>query len=73
VKIQCWWFRPPSVREGDRRRGFLSENEAEPDEFVDVAITDAREYDWMGEGKKVKKVLSVSPSLSRGGPGWGWG
>jgi len=57
------------VREGDRRRGFLSENEAEPGE----SITDAREYDWMGEGKKVKKVLSVSPSLSRGGPGWGWG
>ena len=57
------------MREGDRRRGFLSENEAEPGE----SITDAREYDWMGEGKKVKKVLSVSPSLSRGGPGWGWG
>jgi ribosomal protein S12 methylthiotransferase len=31
---------------------YLSETEAAPGEFVDVTITDAREYDLMGEGKK---------------------
>jgi ribosomal protein S12 methylthiotransferase len=33
---------------------YLSELEAEPGEFVEVTITDAREYDLMGEGKKRK-------------------
>jgi ribosomal protein S12 methylthiotransferase len=30
---------------------YLSETEAQPGEFVEVTITDAREYDLMGEGK----------------------
>ncbi len=31
---------------------YLSETEAEPGEFVDVVITDAKEYDLMGEAEK---------------------
>ena len=31
---------------------YLSETEAEPGSFVKVTITDAREYDLMGVGKK---------------------
>lgn len=35
---------------------YLSETEAAPGDFVDVRITDAREYDLMGEGKKRKQA-----------------
>ena len=31
---------------------YLSETEAQPGEFVDVAITDAMEYDLVGKGVK---------------------
>jgi hypothetical protein len=33
---------------------YLSETEAVPGDLVKVVITDAREYDLMGEGKKGK-------------------
>jgi ribosomal protein S12 methylthiotransferase len=36
---------------------YLSETEAKPGDFVDVTITDAREYDLMGEGNSGKPGL----------------
>jgi ribosomal protein S12 methylthiotransferase len=36
---------------------YLSETEAKPGDFVDVTITDAREYDLMGEGNTGKPGL----------------
>ncbi len=35
---------------------YLSSTEAVPGDFVEVMITDAREYDLMGEGEKEKKL-----------------
>ena len=35
---------------------YLSETEAQPGEFVKVTITDAREYDLLGEGKKGRRL-----------------
>jgi ribosomal protein S12 methylthiotransferase len=36
---------------------YLSETEAKPGEFVDITITDAREYDLMGTAWKEKKPI----------------
>jgi ribosomal protein S12 methylthiotransferase len=37
---------------------YLSETEAEPGEFVDVTITDAKEYDLMGTALRSKRQIS---------------